>query len=271
MRALAVGAGLVALAASGVAWSRGASPAVRFVEEPAALVGTYDGGWRWTGCAVAGAERGAVELDYVGGWRIDLTPVHAGVGARDLVEHGAALVHDAADVHVALRATAAGEVTVHVTIGAGCDGQGALRRMATTPPACAGVVALTRVHASCPTASPMPAAAAAASPKAAAATCARLEPTLRRQLIDDGCAPVPLAERPIVVPACQALLGLASTARACQAMPAAAREAVASAAYAVGAQRVPGGSRAAVVDVAARQCDATAARLRAALLQARCR
>jgi hypothetical protein len=277
-RWLGLGIMLCVGATAGLAASAdGDADADRLLDQPGALVGTYDGRWRWTDCAVPGEARGAVELDYVDGrWRVDLTAIHPGAGAGAATDDGTALARVDGGVTIAVTPSGPGTITAALRLPSGCRGDAALSRAAPAVSACAGLAGQLRVHGACSTATALvgdPASlltADAAKASDAGARCQRAEATLRRALIDDGCVPVPLAERPIEVPSCRALLALGGQARACAAMPPGAREALASAAFAVGAARVPPGSSAAVVDVAARQCDATAARVRAALVQARC-
>lgn len=268
--ALLVGGG----AAAGLAATAGVD---RLLDQPGAMVGTYDGRWRWTDCAVPGEARGAVALDYVDGrWRVDLSAIHPGAGAGDATDDGSKLTRTDGGVTIALTPRATAKVAASLVLPSGCRGDAELTRATQVLPACDGLAGQLRVHAACTTASPLvgtPAdllTADAAKVAGTAASCGRAELALRRALIDDGCVPVPLAERPIEVPACRALLALPGQARACAAMPPAAREALARTALAVGAARVPPGSSAAVVDVAARQCAATSARISAALAQARC-
>ena len=277
------GASIVLLVGQPRADDGGAAPPpsaaaeARQLDEPGQLVGRYDGRWTWTDCAVPGEARAPVELDYVDGrWRVDLTAVHPGASAGDLVDTGPALTRLDAGVAITLIATGAGRLGATIALPSGCSGRAALTREPLAVAACADLAGHLRVHAACPKASVLvgdPAALltdASAEAKGIGATCQRAPATQRRAHIDDACVPLPVAERPIDVPACQALLAVAGAARACAAMPPAAREALAGVAYAVGAVRVPAGSSASVVAVTAARCDAATTRVRASLAQARC-
>lgn len=172
-----------------------ASDAVASPATWADWVGDYRGAVTWRSCTAPGERTVTLGVDAIdGAMQIDLAPAGAGLRALSLTPEDAAWVAQDGDITVKVARGKPNTLVLAVDFESGCRVRGKLARVTPAVPACARLVAWSRIEARCTKTTAKledPAALAKKWKPADAASCTARGDKLERAMIDAGCAPHP--------------------------------------------------------------------------------